>query len=348
MIEIKIKKRVLQFKRPAGTSRGVLFDKPVWYILIRDIEKFGIGECNPLKGLSIDDIPDFGEQLQKFADIFVSKKNIDISLLDAYPAMKFGFEMALKDMEHDEDCLLFPSEFTEGNRSILINGLVWMGDKNFMVSQVEEKIKAGFTCIKMKIGAINFNEELEILKSIRAQFTPDQVEIRVDANGAFSSEEALDKLQQLSGFNIHSIEQPIKQGQWKEMATLCKVSPIPIALDEELIVIRDRNKRIEMLKLINPDYIILKPSLLGGFKETDQWIKMAELQGIKWWITSALESDIGLNAIAQYTFVKNNPLPQGLGTGKLYINNIPSPLSIKNGALSINKQIKWDFNEIMN
>jgi o-succinylbenzoate synthase len=347
MISIKIKKWVLQFKRPAGTSRGVLFDKPVWYVMIRDKEQFGIGECNPLKGLSLDDIPDFEERLTEFANIFEKNQCIDFDLLEKYPAMKFGFEMALKDMDHRAECLLFPSEFTEGNRSILINGLVWMGDKQFMVSQVDEKIKAGFTCIKMKIGAINFNEELGILKTIRAQFSPDHIEFRVDANGAFKPEDALYKLNQLSKFHIHSIEQPIKQGQWKIMAELCKTSPIPIALDEELIAIRDNAKRLEMLKLIKPDYIILKPSLLGGFKDTDQWISIAESLGIKWWITSALESDIGLNAIAQYTFVKNNTLPQGLGTGKLYINNIPSPLIIKDGALKISKQKQWDFSDLL-
>jgi len=348
MIRIKIKKRVLQFKRPAGTSRGVLLNKPVWYIIIYNENNTGIGECNPLKGLSLDDIPDFEERLLSIATTFESNQKIDLMDLAAYPAMKFGFEMALKDLEQDQDCLLYPSGFTNGKSSILINGLVWMGDKEFMIKQVHDKLKEGFTCIKLKIGAINFKDEMDILKSIRDVFPPDEIELRVDANGAFAPGDALDKLEQLSKYYIHSIEQPIKQGQWDAMARLCKNSPIPIALDEELIAIRDSVKKAEMLSKINPEYIILKPSLLGGFTETDQWIALAESLGIKWWITSALESDIGLNAIAQYTFTKNNHLPQGLGTGKLYTNNIPSPLVIANGSLGIDSKLKWDLTEIIN
>ena len=347
MFSIRIKNKVLKFKLPAETSRGVLLDKKVWYVIIEKDGKVGIGECNPLKGLSFDDIPDFEEWLVGFAKTFESNQEIDLDLLNAYPAMKFGFEMALKDLEHNQKCLLYPSDFTKGIRSVPINGLVWMGDKQFMLSQIDQKFKQGFDCIKLKIGAINFEEELDLVKFIRDRFSPEQIELRVDANGAFHPDEALSKLKALSEFQIHSIEQPIKQGQWTEMSNLCKNSPIPIALDEELIAIRDKVERMEMLQTIQPDYIILKPSLLGGFTDTDQWIEMAESMGIKWWITSALESDIGLNAIAQYTFTKNNSLPQGLGTGTLYTNNNPSPLFIKKGHLHLGDAQEWDLTEIL-
>lgn len=335
------------FKRPAGTSRGILLDKQVWYVIIEREGNVGIGECNPLKGLSLDDIPNFEERLIDFTKSFEVNQEIDFDLLHAYPAIKFGFEMALKDLMHNQKCMLYPSDFTKEVHSIPINGLVWMGDKQFMQSQINEKLKEGFDCIKLKIGSIDFQEELEILKFIRDRFSSDQIELRVDANGAFEPNEALGKLIALSKFQIHSIEQPIKQGQWVEMADLCEKSPIPIALDEELIVIRDQVERKEMLQTIMPDYIILKPSLLGGFEDTNQWIETAELLGIKWWITSALESDIGLNAIAQYTFTKNNCLPQGLGTGTLYTNNIPSPLYIEKGRLHYSDSKEWDLNEIL-
>ena len=347
MFRINIKIKVLKFKRPAGTSRGVLLDKMVWYVIIENDSKVGIGECNPLKGLSLDDIPDFEERLIDVAKTFETKQEIDLDFIQAYPAMKFGFEMAMKDLEYKQKCLLFPSDFTVGNRSIPINGLVWMGKKQFMLEQINEKIKEGFNCIKLKIGAINFEEEIELLRFIRNRFSSEQIELRVDANGAFNSDEALSKLKVLSQFQIHSIEQPIKQGQWTQMADLCKSSPIPIALDEELIAVRDKVERMDMLKTIKPDYIILKPSLLGGFVDTDQWIELAESIGIKWWITSALESDIGLNAIAQYTFTKNNSMPQGLGTGTLYTNNIPSPLFIKNGHLYLGEAKEWELTEIL-
>ena len=231
------------FKRPAGTSRGILLDKQVWYVIIEREGNVGIGECNPLKGLSLDDIPNFEERLIDFTKSFEVNQEIDFDLLHAYPAIKFGFEMALKDLMHNQKCMLYPSDFTKEVHSIPINGLVWMGDKQFMQSQINEKLKEGFDCIKLKIGSIDFQEELEILKFIRDRFSSDQIELRVDANGAFEPNEALGKLIALSKFQIHSIEQPIKQGQWVEMADLCEKSPIPIALDEELIVVRDQVER---------------------------------------------------------------------------------------------------------
>ena len=336
----------MHFKRPAGTSRGVLHDKPVWYIVLEEGDKKGIGECNPLVGLSLDDRPDFEDILQNFVRLFAQNQHIDLRLLEEYPAMKFGFEMALHDFNTPGRCMFFPSEFTRGNAVIPINGLVWMGKSDFMFEQLEEKLDAGFNCIKMKIGAIDFISELDILKSIRSRFTPEQIELRVDANGAFLPGDALEKLKRLSEFQIHSIEQPIKQGQWDEMATLCRVSPLPIALDEELIAIRNMELRLKMLQTIHPDYIILKPSLLGGFSDTNQWIDLAKSLNINWWITSALESNIGLNAIAQFTFIKNNPLPQGLGTGSLYTNNIISPLCVNKGNLLVDKIQDWNLSPI--
>lgn len=243
---------------------------------------------------------------------------------------------------------LFDTDFTAGNASIPINGLIWMGDKDFMKQQIVEKLNTGFSCIKMKIGAIDFASEIALLKSIRQTFSRDEIELRVDANGAFSPKGALDKLQQLAALDIHSIEQPIKQGQWQEMARLCKDTPLPIALDEELIGVFTLDEKIKLLDTIKPQYIILKPSFIGGFKGTDEWIALAEKRNIGWWITSALESNIGLSAIAQYTATKNSTLPQGLGTGSLYTNNIPAPLTVKAGAILNDTSQQWDLDTIKN
>ncbi|HSM64126.1 MAG TPA: o-succinylbenzoate synthase, partial [Gillisia sp.] len=228
--------------------------------------------------------------------------------------------------------------------AIPINGLVWMGEKSFMKEQILSKIKDGFKCIKLKIGAIDFNSELDLLKFIRSEFSSEEIEIRVDANGAFSPEDALAKLKRLSQFNIHSIEQPIKQGQWEKMAKLCELTPIPIALDEELIGITDVTKKLDLLQTIKPQYIIFKPSLIGGYRGTEEWLNLANEMSIGWWVTSALESNVGLNAISQWTFTKNSPLPQGLGTGGLYTNNFESPLEVKNGTIMYNPKTSWGFN----
>src|SRR5690606_9836442 len=238
----------------------------------------------------------------------------------------------------------FPSEFTRGEAAIPINGLVWMGDNLFMKEQISEKLKQGFTCIKMKIGAIDFKTELELLKSIRKEFSASEVELRVDANGAFSKNEALEKLKVLSDLKLHSIEQPIKQGQWQEMARLCEETPLPIALDEELIGVFSEEEKSNLLDTIKPQFIILKPSLIGGFRGSDSWIKLGEKHNAGWWITSALESNVGLNAISQYTFTKNSKLPQGLGTGSLYTNNIDSPLQVSKGELKYDPSKVWNFN----
>jgi len=239
---------------------------------------------------------------------------------------------------------LFPSEFTKGEKSIPINGLVWMGTKEFMKIQIKEKISSGFSCIKMKIGAIDFDTELELLTSIRKEFSSKDIELRVDANGAFTPKEALEKLKHLSALEIHSIEQPIKQGQFEEMALLCEQTPLPIALDEELIGVFSETKKEEILQIIQPQFIILKPSLIGGFQGSTEWIEKAIKYNVSWWITSALESNVGLNAIAQFTYTLQNKMPQGLGTGGLYANNFEAPLEIEKGNLHYNNLKKWNFN----
>lgn len=337
-------KHILQFKQPSGTSRGVLKIKETWFLTVNANGKQGIGECGMFKGLSVDDRPDFEAKLQWLCDNI----NLDLAILlyelTEFPSIQFGLEMALKSLEAEDSFELFPSEFTKGEKSIPINGLIWMGSEAFMRQQIRDKIEAGFTCIKMKIGAIDFQTEIQLLKSIRSEFSSTDIELRVDANGAFSAAEALEKLQRLSELDLHSIEQPIKQGQIKNMARLCSETPLPIALDEELIGIFSNERKKELLEIIKPQYIILKPTLVGGFKGSDDWIGIAESNNIGWWITSALESNVGLNAIAQYTFNKQNDLPQGLGTGSLFTNNIESPLEVKNGALHYNTRNSWNFN----
>lgn len=341
MIRIKWKKHILKFNRPAATSRSILLKNTVFYIFLEENGLVGIGECNALSGLSIDDRPDFEDKLDFFASLFENNNEVDLSLLEDWPAIKFGFETALLDLKNGGNKILFDSSFTQGVKSIPINGLLWMGSKEYMLEQLSEKLVQGFSCIKMKIGAIKFEDEISILKEIRKQFDSTRIEIRVDANGAFSAESAQQKLESLAVFDIHSIEQPISPGQITEMHKLAKHAPIPIALDEELIKVRDRVEREELLSRIEPQYIILKPSLLGGFADTDEWIKIAESMNIKWWLTSALESNIGLNAIAQYAASKKNEMPQGLGTGSLYTNNVSSPLEIINGSLVYNSDQTW-------
>ena len=327
-------KYTLQFKRPAGTSRGVLTEKPTWLLTIEHNGRRGIGECSPLPGLSIDDISDYerSKLLWTCAHISLGKKAL-WEQLKSYPSIQFGVEQAFLSLEAEQEGVLFPSPFTEGQVPIPINGLIWMGDKDYMQQQIREKLSQGFHCIKMKIGAIDFETEYALLKGIRQQYAPSDIELRVDANGAFSPLEALEKLKRLSDLEIHSIEQPIRTGQYEQMARLCEASPLPIALDEELIGVACPERKKEILQWIRPAYIILKPSLIGGYRGSEEWIDLAEKQGIGWWVTSALEGNVGLSAIAQWTYTLKNPLPQGLGTGSLYTNNFPSSLEVKNGGL---------------
>ena len=337
-------KYTLNFKQPSGTSRGILKTKDTWFIIIASEGKKGIGECGMFRGLSIDDRPDFEAVLNWTCKNIFLGKEVLISKLKEFPSIQFGVEIAFLDLENQFPFELFPSKFTEGTDEIPINGLIWMGSEAFMKQQIQAKVEEGFTCIKLKIGAIDFQTELDLLKSIRTHFSADEIELRVDANGAFTPIDALEKLKRLSEYNLHSIEQPIKQGQVEEMAKLCELSPLAIALDEELIGVFDVTDKYDLLQMIQPQYIILKPTLVGGFHGSNDWIEAAENSKIAYWITSALESNVGLNAIAQWTYTLESDRPQGLGTGGLFTNNFDSPLDVKNGALHYSRKTDWNFN----
>ena len=337
-------KYLLHFKRPSGTSRGIMTNKETWFIVLEQDGKKGIGECGILRGLSCDDRPDYEKKLEwTCANIHLGKDLLWEALLE-FPSIQFGIEMAFQSLASETPYLLFPSDFTQGQKSIPINGLIWMGEESFMKEQIEEKLATGFRCVKLKIGAIDFDKELQLLRYIRTNFSPEQVEIRVDANGAFDKNNALDKLIQLSEFKLHSIEQPIAKNNTDRMSELCKTSPFPIALDEELIGVFSASDKETLLQKIKPQYIILKPSFVGGFRGTQEWISLAEKHQIGWWITSALESNVGLNAIAQWTFLQHNLMPQGLGTGALYTNNFDCPLKVDQGQLWYDTNINWDCN----
>ncbi len=338
------KKYILNFKQPGGTSRGVLHIKETYFLLLDDEGKKGVGECGLFKGLSVDDRPDYEEKLQWVCEnIHLGKEKI-LNEVNYHPSIQFGVEQAFLSLQSKNPFDLFPSNFTKGIDTIPINGLIWMGTETFMKQQINEKLKKGFTTIKLKIGAIDFETELALLKSIRKEYSLEEIELRVDANGAFDPENALEKLKCLSEFNLHSIEQPIKAGQAQEMARLCLKTPLPIALDEELIGIFSYKEKESLIKTIKPQYIILKPSLIGGFSGSEDWIDTVKQHDVSWWITSALESNIGLNAIAQFTYSLAVKMPQGLGTGSLFANNFDSPLTVNNGHLHYNPQVQWDFN----
>ena len=330
------KKHVSEFITPGGTSRGVLTYKDSYIIEVFDDlnpKIKGVGEVSVINKLSIDAVDELEEMVDFVCrNINQIKAHLDTVLIN-FPAIRFGFEMALLDLQNGGKQIYFPSKFTSEEASITINGLIWMGDISYMISQIKEKIADGFGCLKLKIGANELTDELDLLKQIRDEFKASQLEIRLDANGAFEPKNALERLEQFSKYDIHSIEQPIKQGQWHEMAKLCSSSPIKIALDEELIGINNRVAQREMLRYIKPHYIILKPSLVGGFRASNEWIDIAQTLNIDYWITSALESNIGLNAISQWCFTKGVDMPQGLGTGKLFSNNFESPLYIKGDQL---------------
>ena len=330
-------KKTYIFKQPSGTSRGILTEKHAWFIYLTSSDskdRIGVGECSIIPGLS-SDFNDFIEYENKIKEVcqnvqyYIENQN----KLKSFPSVLFGLETALLDLNSHIKGVFFDTYFTRRERGIPINGLIWMGSKENMLQQIEEKLIQGFTCLKMKVGAIDFDQELDILQSIRNRFSPSEIELRVDANGAFSTEEAMSKLVRLSKFQLHSIEQPIKQGQIQEMADLCSKTPLPIALDEELIGINGIDNKLGLLTEIKPQYIILKPSLHGGLKGSTEWISIAEKKSIPWWMTSALESNIGLNTIAQFASTFNNLIPQGLGTGGLYVNNEQTHLLVKNGLL---------------
>lgn len=348
-------KHTLYFKFEAGTSRGVLTQKDSYYIKIHNDQHpdvYGIGECSPIKGLSIDDRPDFEDHLDRFCQFFSRLNtnqhtwNTDTVLKDLitneFPAIQFGFESALLDLMWGGKRVIFKNDFVKGKKAIDINGLIWMGDKDFMLKQIDEKIREGYRCIKLKIGSIDFEQECDLLAYIRKQYSSGRITLRVDANGAFDPYDAPKKLKRLSEYDIHSIEQPIKPYQ-SEMIELCHTTPLPIALDEELIGISQYVDKVKLLQDIQPQFIILKPSLLGGFTHCKEWIDIAEEMQMGWWVTSALESNIGLNAISQFVAGFNNPMTQGLGTGKIFTNNIDSPLEIHDGKLFYRPDKPWDL-----
>ncbi len=350
-MKYEIEERVLHFKQPAGTSRGVYLTRKIWLIHLSDGDKHGVGECAPLPDLSCDAMPDedYEALLKRACERFCETGEIDYDAMRDYPSMLFGLEMALLDLRSEKEdgrSVLFDNAFSRGEIGIPINGLVWMGNYEEMLQRMEEKLKLGFRCVKLKIGAIDFEKEFDLVKKIRERFSHHEVELRLDANGGFTYDEALYKLELLSQYNIHSIEQPIKQGQWAYMAELCRESPLPIALDEELIGVNDPEMKRHMLEIIKPRYIILKPSLHGGMMGCREWINIAKDLGIGSWITSALESNIGLNAIAQFAadvYGDHITMPQGLGTGQLFTDNIPMPLTIQGDMLFLDKKNMMSF-----
>lgn len=345
-IQFSFQPYVLRFRFEAGTSRGVMNEKKSY--LLRAFEKdnpsvVGWGEAGPLPKLSVDDLPDFGSIMENYVEK-LSDSSIPCdpkSVLDwcsrqipeNLPSIRFSFETALLDLAQGGERKIFDTGFFHGKMAIPINGLIWMGKKEMMMEQIEKKLSEGYSCIKMKIGAIGFSEELDLIARIRSRFGADKIVLRVDANGAFSPVEAGEKLRKLAEWDIHSIEQPIRPGQLDAMARLCRSGILPIALDEELIGLTGREEKLRLLEIIKPQYIILKPTLHGGIRASQEWIQLAEELGIGWWMTSALESNIGLNAVAQFTSTYAINIPQGLGTGQLYHNNFNSPLTISNGYL---------------
>jgi len=337
-------KYTLQFKRPSGTSRGILTKKDTYFLILETNDKIGIGECGLLEGLSPDPLASYEGVLSTLCQQIENDLFDEANLINDYPSIQMGLDMAKRSLEAETPFTLFPSTFSKGLTALPINGLIWMGDFSFMQAQIDQQLVAGFNCIKMKIGALDFDKELQLLAQIRRHYGSDQIELRVDANGAFHPDTALQKLQELSQFNLHSIEQPIAVGQVEKMHELCQKSPVPIALDEELIGIQHQSDKAALLDQIAPAYIILKPTLLGGFKASQEWIHLAQERGIAWWVTSALESNVGLNAIAQWTATLSTDMPQGLGTGSLYTNNIPCPLVVEKGYLRNENSLSWQFN----
>ena len=347
MRKITITSKLLHFLQPAGTSRGVYNTRLSFYLKLTSDEQpdvVGVGECATLPDLSCDAMPpnEYERKLRTFCDEYERTGVIDYEAMRAYPSMLFGLETAVAQFKAKGSLNFFDTPFGRGEEGIPINGLVWMGTFEEMFERLEAKLKAGFRCVKLKIGAIDFDRELQLIRHIRSTFSRKDVELRVDANGGFTPEEALSRMEALVQYDIHSIEQPIKQHQWAEMARLCAATPLPIGLDEELIGVNERQKKIELLDTIRPQYIVLKPSLHGGMAGTEEWIQLARERNIGSWITSALESNVGLNAIAQLTasiYGTNIRHAQGLGTGQLFADNIEMPLKVVGDKLWIVQQL---------
>lgn len=346
MLKAEYRTRSLRFKAPAGTSRGTLAEKPSYFLFVYDDEvpiAQGVGECSLIPDLSPEWEKDVERKLDELcANINEQERYIESGLQD-YPALRFALEVALQDLSKNGSKELFPSAFTSGAKPIPINGLIWMDEPERMEAQIEEKIEQGFDCIKLKIGAREWKAERALLEQVREKHGPEEIQLRVDANGAFGKKEALKKLEELKDLDVHSIEQPIKAGKPKEMAELCEKAAIPVALDEELIGVNDPAKKRKLIEQVMPQYLILKPSLVGGFKGGSEWLDLAHEFGIGWWMTSALESNVGLNAIAQWCYKFKNPLYQGLGTGGLFVENVESPLKVENGQLWYDPEGEWDL-----
>jgi o-succinylbenzoate synthase len=346
MIKAFYRKKVLHFNYPARTSRGVLINKPAWFVFLyrsQIPEITGIGECSIIPGLSRETEDQAAYELDSVCRRINQGEFSFKDGLSDLPSVRFGLETAKLDLDGSGLRILYPSAFTRGETCIHINGLIWMGDTRFMEEQIEEKLNQHFTCLKLKIGDLNLEDELAILRSLRQRFRAGVLEIRLDANGAFDPEKAPEILKRLSDLQIHSVEQPIKAGNWDAMAAICKSSPVPVALDEELLNRPGFSEKQSLLEHINPQYLVLKPGLLGGFQQAGEYIKLAEMTGTGWWITSSLESNIGLNAISQWTFMQGNPMPQGLGTGKLFRQNIESPLVLEGDKLFYLPERGWDL-----
>lgn len=345
MKTFEIVKKTLDFTFEAGTSRGVYTKRDVWYIIITDKTNgvVGVGESSPIPRLSCDCSDNYGDILKDATAKFIERGYIDYDDLKSYPSILMGLETAELQLK-TRSFSFFDNDFTTNNRPIQINGLVWMGDYDTMYKRLREKIEKGFRCIKIKIGAINFDDELKLIGAIRKDFNRSDLEIRLDANCAFSYEDAIEKLKILSSYDIHSVEQPIKVRNWEEMANISSSSPIDIALDEELIGISDESEKELMIKTIKPKYIVIKPTLHGGIRGTEEWIKLATKQHIGFWITSSLESNIGLNIVSQIASLYPNDMAQGLGTGNLFFSNSPSPLSLVGDNMFFDRGFSYSDN----
>ena len=344
MLRARYCRYTLLFKNPAVTSRDTLTRRDTYYIEVwheESPEVRGLGECALFKGLGDDDVPDYEERLADMVKQLNNCRSEAEIVMPRLTSMKFGLETALADLRNGGTRRIYPTPWSEGKGAITINGLIWMGNAEQMLHRIKEKLAAGFRCVKLKIGGINFDKELKLLSYIRERFSADELQLRLDANGAFTPANALARLEALAHYDIHSIEQPIKPRQWEALSKLCSTSPIAIALDEELIGLHSREEKVEMLEAVKPQYVILKPSLCGGFSGANEWIALAEERGIDWWATSALESNIGLNAIAQWVSTYHPTLPQGLGTGALYVNNIESPLVQEHDYLRYKTNESW-------
>lgn len=319
-----------------------MHEKPTFFIKIfdeSDPSKFGIGECSVFPGLSPEADGNYGYKLVELLANIALGKETDLT---GYSSIIFGLEQALRDYAGGCRHVYFPSEFTQGQECIEINGLVWMGDFEQMIERIDEKVGDGFHCIKLKIGAIDWKKEVDMIEYIRKKYSESKLQIRVDANGGFTMDNALPRLKRLADLGVHSIEQPIPPGVPELMAFLCEVSPLKIALDESLIGVYGKDKKSKLLDEVNPAYIILKPSLCGGFSGAEEWIRMAEERGIGWWITSALESNVGLNALAQWTATLHTSIPQGLGTGALFTNNFECPLRLESDKMRYDASMRID------